>query len=69
MATIKKTLFFGTSPKNENHHSHKVYITNNSVIICGVDETDIDSDFIEISFEDWEDMQQFVYEERRDNKI
>lgn len=69
MSTLKKQLFFGTYQKNENYHSHKIYITDNSVIICGVDENDHYSDFIEISFEDWEDMQQFVYEERRDNKI
>jgi hypothetical protein len=69
MTTIKKTLFFGTYQKDKNYHSHKIYITNNSVIICGVDENDPNSDFIEISFEDWEDMQQFIYEEKRDNKI
>ena len=69
MSTVKKQLFFGTNTNDENHHSHKVYVTENSVIISGVDENDPYFDFIEISFEEWEDISQFIYEEKRDNQF
>jgi hypothetical protein len=69
MSTLKKQLFFGTDQSDENCHSHKIFITDNSVIISGVNENDPYYDFIEISFHEWEEIQQFIYEEKRDNQF
>jgi len=69
MSTVKKQLFFGTNPNDENCHSHKIYITENSVIISGADEDDPYLNFIEISFDEWEDIFQFIYEEKGDNQF
>jgi hypothetical protein len=69
MATLKKLLFFGEDSDDQNLHTHKVFITKNSVIISGLNDDEQDYDFIEISFEDWEDIEQFIYDEKKDNKI
>lgn len=69
MATLKKLLFFGQDSDDQNLHTHKIYITEKSVIISGVNDDEQDYDFIEISFDDWKEICQFIYEEQRENNF
>jgi hypothetical protein len=65
MPTIRKTLFFGTNPKDKTEHTHKVSFTGDSIIIIDADD-DIYANVIEILIDDWKDICQFILEEKRD---
>ena len=67
MTTLKKELFFGQDSENENCHSHKIYLRGESVIISDCDLLNQLSNFIEIPLEDWEEINQFVNQEIKNN--
>jgi hypothetical protein len=67
MATLKKQLFFGESSDNPYHHSHKIYVTEEYVVISGADDFDAYSEYIEIPFKEFEEIIQFVFKEIKEN--
>jgi hypothetical protein len=63
MTTLKKQLFFGEDSENKDYHTHKVFVNEDSVIISSADEYDEFSFFVKISFEEWNDIIEFVNQE------
>jgi hypothetical protein len=67
MATLKKQLFFGEMSDNADYHSHKIYVTDEFVIISAADDIDAYSNYIKIPFQEFQEIVQFVFKEIKEN--
>jgi len=66
MATLRKQLFFGEM-SDYDYHSHKIFVTDEFVIISAADDIDAYNDYVKIPFEEFEEIVQFVYREIKEN--
>ena len=62
MATLSRSILFGTHPNDENLHNLKLYVSDvDNVIITDIDfNPNADGVFISISKDEWDELVLFV---------
>jgi len=65
--TLKKELFFGTDSENENLHSYKIYLRDETIVISDCDILNQLSNYFEIQLEDWQEITNFINKEIKNN--